>query len=133
MHADDIDLLFDTNILIYLAKGEEKYLRMFEEKWIGLTLGTSVISIMELLMGVEDTTEESILSERLRHIITVPLSEEIAFASVHSLRNRAQKNLRGPHTGDTIIAETALSLGIPLVTNNPKDFASFEGLKLITP
>lgn len=133
MDIDDIDLLFDTNILIYLAKGDEKYLHMFEKEWMGQTLGISVISILESLMGVKNAAEESILSQRLQHICIVPLSEEIAFAAVHSLKDRAQKNLRGPHTGDTIIAHTALALNVPLVTNNPKDFSMFEDLTLITP
>ncbi len=130
---DEIDLLFDTNILIYLTKGEEKYLRLFENEWVNRAPGISVISILEALIGARDEEEESLLVQKMECIQTAPLSEEIALATARSLRGRSQKNLRGPHTADTIIAHTALSLDVPLVTNNPKDFESFEGLKLITP
>jgi tRNA(fMet)-specific endonuclease VapC len=128
-----IDILLDTNILIYLVRGEEKYIRFFEEQWAQKTYATSIVSVMEALVGAREREERSDLQERLQRIIVVPLTEDIGMPAAVTLRARRVKNIRSPRFPDAIIAHTALRLGVPLVTNNRKDFAAFKGLKLIVP
>lgn len=126
-----IDLIFDTNILLYLAHGDAAVIRRFREEWQDHLCGMSIISMMEILIGAHDPEEDAALSERLERIIIIPLTEDIAKMASISLRERKQKNLRSPRFADTIIACTALSLNVPLVTNNTKDFAHFENLNII--
>jgi len=127
---NNIDALLDSNILIYAMKSQEKYVEIIAS--LGMT-GISVLSHMELFIGVHSTQEEGELISILREIVIVPLTEEIALAAVDSLKKQGHKSLRNARVVDFAIAHTALSLNVPLVTNNPKDFESFEGLKLIVP
>lgn len=127
---NNIDALLDSNILIYAMKGQEKYVEIIAS--LGMT-GISVLSHMELFIGVHSTQEEGELISILREIVIVPLTEEIALAAVDSLKKQGHKSLCNARVVDFAIAHTALSLNVPLVTNNPKDFESFEGLKLIVP
>jgi tRNA(fMet)-specific endonuclease VapC len=127
-----MDLLLDTNIVIYLAAQEARYLD-FVAGLGARRLGISVVSYMELLVGVRSAREGRGIEELLSQFEIVPLHEEIAMRSAVALRKTARRSLRNPRLADTIIAQTALAEGVPLVTNNPRDFARFAGLKLITP
>src|SRR5690349_8446384 len=127
-----MDLLLDTNIVIYLAGQKRRYLDFVA----GLgqkRLGISVVTYMELLVGVRSGREEKELGELLSRFEILPLHEEVARRSAASLRKTARRSLRNPRLADTIIAQTALAEGVPLVTNNPRDFSRFDGLELITP
>ena len=128
-----IDALFDTNIVIYLSQKDERHLRFFWRTFKGKVAGVSVVTYIEAMIGVEDEKEEMDLLAALSHFQVVPLELEVARQSVMTFRIRAQKSLKNPYFADTLIAHTALALGIPLVTNNPKDFAAFKKLKLIVP
>lgn len=125
-----IDLLLDTNILIAISHGDRRCARFLEGKG---TLGISVISEMELLIGARNEHEEAALTALLFGIEILPLAHEIAFEAVRSLRSRKQKNLRSQHFADTTIAQTALLYGAPLVTNNVKDFSIFDKLEIMSP
>jgi predicted nucleic acid-binding protein len=46
--------------------------------------------------------------------------------------DRARRRGRPIQTADAWIAATALSLGVPLVTHNPADYAGVDGLALLT-
>ena len=127
---NNIDVIFDTNALIYIVAGKEKYVHLLDT--LGFA-GISILSSMELSIGAKTVEEESSITSLLLDIEIIPLTQEIGLAAVASLRKRGKNSIRVPQLADTIIAHTALSLGVPLVTNNPKDFEAFEGLKLIVP
>jgi tRNA(fMet)-specific endonuclease VapC len=125
-----IDVLLDTNIVIYVLQGKERYVHALQE--FG-TLGISVISAIELFTGAHDRKEYATLTSMLLGIQIVPLGVDIGISAAESLRKRRQKSLRSSAFADTVIAHTALSLGVPLVTNNPKDFKTFPDLEIVTP
>ncbi len=127
-----IDLILDTNILIYLLQKEEKY-TAFLEKIGEKRLGISVVSYMELIVGVDSENDAKVITEFLANVEIIPVNKNIAEQTAAVLRKRTKRGLKDPQLADTIIAQTALILGVPLVTNNAKDFSIFRGLKLIVP
>ncbi len=128
-----IDAILDTNILIYLSKKSSPYLRFFKEELKGKQIGISVVSFVEFLIGAETKLEQAILRESLSSFEIFPLTTEIGFQCAMTLSKREKPSFKNPKIADIIIAQTALFHGVPLVTNNAKDFRSFRGLKLIVP
>ncbi len=127
-----VDILLDTNIVIYAFEGHPTYmhfLRTIADEQIGI----SVISYMEMLVGARDDQDARAIQSFMRDFDVIPLSVGIADDSAATFRKRKHKSLRRPWFADTIIAQTALSMGVRLATNNPKDFAMFSGLKIVVP
>ena len=127
-----IDILLDTNIVIYLLDGHPTYL-YFLRTLAQERVGISVMTYMETLIGAHDDTDARRMYNFLNGFEIVPLSFGIADACAMMFRKRNYKNLRHPQFADTIIGQTALSLDVRLATNNPKDFAAFRGLKTVVP
>ncbi len=127
-----VEFLLDTNILIYMALEDETVKQMMRDMK-DRSFGISIISLMEALMGVGSQEEQDIMDAIVEPMMIVSMTETVARRGANVLRNREKRSVRDPLFADTIIAHTAIELGIPLVTNNPKDFAHFQGLKLLTP
>ncbi len=128
-----IDLVFDTNILVYLGQKNQKYLDFVSHETSGKKIGISVISSIEVLVWATTNLERAQLREDLSLFETLPLTEEIGLQCAINLSKQKQASLRNPKFADIIIANTALFYGVPLVTNNAKDFKVFKGLKVIVP
>ena len=126
------DTLLDTNIVVYLFKQEKKYID-FVEKLGEKDTGISVLTYMEALIGAHNDREEQMIRAFLDQFEVVPLSVGIARQAATWIRRKKLRGLRHPGTADVMIGQTALFLGIPLITNNPKDFAGFTGLKTVVP
>ncbi|MBK9214802.1 MAG: type II toxin-antitoxin system VapC family toxin [Chloracidobacterium sp.] len=118
-------MLLDSNIIIYLTDPENSALQEYVS---GQTVGASIISLVEVLgfHGITDADKSTF--EEFFEICTVHfLSAEIAERAVR-LRQTRKIGL-----GDSIVAATALEQGLPLATNNIKDFQWIESLELIDP
>lgn len=125
-----IDVLVDTNIVIYAIRGERQFIECLNQF---SSFGISTLTLMELFAGAHDPEEGLLIFELLHSCEIIALDTTIALAGAKMLREKKQKGVRSSHFADTVTACTALKLGVPLITNNPKDFDMFEGLKLITP
>ncbi len=126
------DILLDTNIAIYVYGEHPTYLH-FMRTIAGKRAAVSVMTSMEMAVGARDDSDARAIEEFLGHFDIIPVSIAIANASAIAFRKRKLRNLRHPWLADTIIGQTALSLVVPLATNNPKDFSAFTGLKIIVP
>lgn len=120
------DLLLDTNVVLYLLRGEEEWVRVLEEQGKAI-VGVSVITLMEVEMGLRKPSERPPIDRFFEGVVLVPLEEKIARRASQYLHRRS-RSLRSPHVADAIIAATAAELGVPLLTNNPKDFRRFPGV-----
>ena len=120
--------LFDSNILIYhLNDAFPSDARRRVEAWIVEGGSLSVITRIEVL-GYPQT---SALLRRTARLIA--LFEEIP---LHEAVVRRTIDLRQAHRiriPDAIIAASALTRGVPLVTRNRRDFQAIEGLKVLDP
>ena len=126
------DILVDTNVLIYAFAGDPKYVKILnalDDREVGI----SVMTLMEILVGAGNEQEAGTIQSALESFEIIPVSFAIAQKCALSFRKRKLKSLRHPWFADAVIGQTALSLGIPLMTNNPKDFSMFAGLETIVP
>jgi tRNA(fMet)-specific endonuclease VapC len=123
-----IDLILDTNIVIYLLNRETKYID-FLLKNNDKTIGISVVTYMEILLGTNNGDE----IEFLDNFITIPVSKDIAYQTTRIMKIKVLKSLRNPKSADLIIAATAITMDVPLVTNNAKDFKFIDKLDIVVP
>ena len=118
-------MLLDSNILIYAAKPESAELRSYLDR---ISRSVSVISYIESY-GYQNLTSEE--RERLETIFrrtqVLPLTDNIADQAI-SLRQQRRMGL-----GDAIIAATAITHNLALVTHNTEDFRWINGLELLDP
>lgn len=116
--------LLDTNICIYvLADADSLVARRLADCALGSAVA-SVITHAELLPGVRSAgaEEEAKLSRFFQRVPVLPFgtAEAEAYARLPFRRG----------VFDRLIAAHALSLGLTLVTNNPRDFADVPDLRI---
>lgn len=114
---------FDTNIIIYLAKGT------LGEDLIGDgAISYPSITRIEAL-GFHDirSVEEQNVRSLLATLTEIPLTDSIIERAV-SLRQQRKMTL-----ADAIVAATAMNNDAELYTANIRDFADIDGLQLHNP
>ena len=127
-------LMLDTNICIYIIKQQPAtVLKRFLEYQIG-DIGISSITLSELRYGVAKSTHQEKNANALNEFI-IPL-EVVSFdeEAAHVYGDiRATLEKAGTPIGamDMLIAAHAVSLGIPLVTNNTREFVRIPALNVI--
>lgn len=127
-------LMLDTNTCIYIIKQQPAaVLKRFLEYELG-DIGISSITLSELRYGVAKSTHQEKNAKALDEFVTplevVSFDEEAAHAYGEI---RATLEMAGMSIGamDMLIAAHAVSLGIPLVTNNTREFARIRSLNVI--
>ena len=127
-------LLLDTNICIYIIKQQPAaVLKRFLEYQVG-DIGISFITLSELRHGVAKSTHREKNAKALDEFI-IPL-EVVSFdeGAAHIYGDiRAYLEKAGTPIGsmDMLIAAHAISLEIPLVTNNSREFVRIPALNII--
>lgn len=127
-------LMLDINICLYIIKQQPTIvLKRFLEYKIG-DIGISSITLSELRFGVAKSNHQEKNANALDEFIT-PL-EVVSFdeAAAHVYGDiRATLEKAGTPIGsmDMLIAAHAISLGIPLVTNNIREFVRVPSLNII--
>jgi len=127
-------LMLDTNICIYIIKQQPAaVLKRFLEYQIG-DIGISSITLSELRYGVAKSTHQEKNAKALDEFITplevVSFDEEAAhfYGEIRAALEKAGTPIGAM---DMLIAAHAVSLGIPLVTNNTREFARITSLNVI--
>lgn len=109
--------LFDSNVIIYLSKREIPltFLDPFDALFV------SIITYMEILgYPFSNQKEEQFIKELLSVFETLFIDQRIADIAVEI---RKKKRIKLP---DAIIAATAISQGLQLVTRNVDDFSNID-------
>lgn len=120
-------VIFDTNILIELYRGNEKT----REVVLGLEEATfyiSAITVAEFLVGARNKLEMSVIRGQLNHYNILPITEDISNLFVNLFQKYSLSHK--PSIPDTLIAATSLYYELPLLTLNKRDFQYFPGIKL---
>lgn len=123
-------MLFDTNIFIYLFQGHAGAIALFEEE--KPTMAT--ITATELWSGIKDGSreEKTFFLDLLPKCEIIDLSLKIALTAGSLLSDEHQRLMKKPRfTADYLIAATALTHGLPLLTANVDDFKRFPGLHIV--
>ena len=119
-------MLLDSNIIIVASKLTQVKL-ITHLKNNEKNLHSSIISQIEVLGYHQLKQVEKRFSENFFETISViPLDSFIADKAIE-LRQRKQMAL-----ADAIIAATALTYDLPLLTHNTKDYEGIVGLKLLS-
>lgn len=115
-----IDLLADTNFLIYLHEGKS-----FVEPFLNYNFGVSFITEIELL-GYKNISkqDEKSLTKLLKDSFVFNFSEDI---KLQTIKLKQKYIIKLP---DAIIASTCIIFQIPLITSD-KGFKNIEELDLI--
>jgi tRNA(fMet)-specific endonuclease VapC len=127
-------LMLDTNVCIYIIKQQPvAVLKRFLEYQIG-DIGISSITLSELRYGVAKSTHQEKNTKALDEFITpleiVSFDEEAAHV-YGDIRATLEKAGTPIGSMDMLIAAHAVSLGIPLVTNNAREFVRIPALNII--
>jgi len=124
--------LLDTDTVIYSLKGEPAVKKNLRDHFHD-PMRMSVITLMELYYGAHKSLK---ITSNLAKIKTLELSFEIISISEESAEIFGMTKAHLEKAGsplddfDLIIASSALSNNLVLVTNNVRHFQRIEGLKL---
>jgi len=120
-------MIFDTDILIWVQRGNSKAARLIdrsEERCL------SVYSYMELLQGAKSKQQHHYINDFLSSIgfVVLPLSENVGHRALIYVQQYTLSH--GLRAGDAIIAATAAENNMTLVSSNAKDFKPIKELEL---
>ncbi len=120
-------MIFDTDILIWLQRGNEKAGALVDnsvERYL------SVLSYMELLQAAGGKKQHHIVKEFLKTFgfQILPLSENIGYRALVYIEEYSLSS--GLRAGDAIIAATAVENSMVLATGNRKHFRPIKDLSL---
>lgn len=122
-------VLFDTDVLIDAGRGVNAALDTLEQAEREHTPAISTITHMELIVGCQNKSELRALDQFLGRFSVLPLDEAASEEAVRLLRGyRLSHGLLIP---DALIAATALTQGMPLVSKNQRDYRFIPDLQLL--
>ena len=124
----DVSLIFDTDVLVWLKRGNSKADRFVHECDRRII---SIQSYMELLQGATNKGQHLAIRGAIRDIgfEILPLNENIGHRALIYVEQFALSHHLW--AGDAIIAATAVEFNLPLVTGNVKHFRPIADLRLI--
>lgn len=120
-------MLFDTDILIWIERGNSKAAKLLDnddERKI------SIYTFMELLQGARNKTEQKNIKSFIfdYQLEILPISENIGHRASIYISEYAINN--GLRVGDAIIAATATEHNLVLSTSNRKHFKLIRDLEI---
>jgi len=120
-------LLIDTDVLIWYMKGNEKAYKSIEKN---INFQISVVTYIELVQGMRNKEEIKIFREFLKlwNAQIIYLNEEISIKAMfyveqHYLSHSLQ-------LADALIAATAVSNGLPIMTGNDKHYKVIKEIQI---
>jgi len=122
-------MIYDTDILIWIQRGNKKAATLIEkdnDKYL------SIQSYMELLQGAKNKTQHKYIKDFISEFefSILPLTENIGHRALIYVEQYAlSSNMRA---GDAIIAATAIENNMSLVSSNMKHFKAVKDLQFKT-
>lgn len=120
-------MLFDTNIFIYLEKQNPAAIKLIEETD---NIHISAITYMELIQGASNKNKARLVERLLQafNIRIIELNENISIVARLLMKQYAQSHALT--LGDALIAATAITANLELITANYRDFRFIDGMDL---
>jgi len=128
-----MEYLFDTDICIFLIRRRPINLLSRLQKLPFGSVGISTITLAELQIGVNKSSNPAKNNEALLNFLTsIDIVDFDFYAAIEygNVRNDLEKTGTPIGPLDTLIAAHAKSLGVTLVTNNTREFNRVDGLKV---
>jgi len=127
-------VMLDTNICIHIIKRQPAVvLRQFMKYRVG-DIGISSITLAELRYGVAKSSQREKNAVALDGFIAplkiLPFDEEAAnaYGEIRTVLEKAGKPIGSM---DLLIAAHAVSMGVPLATNNKREFSRVPDLDIV--
>lgn len=128
------EFLLDTNICIYIIKKKpNQVFKKFKELIPG-SVAISSITLAEMQYGINKSSKPKKNQEALdQFLFPLDILDFNAKAAMEYGQIRAELEKQGNLIGslDLLIAAHARSLGVPVVTNNMKEFTRVTSLKVV--
>jgi predicted nucleic acid-binding protein len=128
------EILLDTDVVSYLLN-RHQLASAYEKLLIDRTPMISFMTIAEMYRGAlkKNWGERRVaeLDSHLQQFAIVPFSLQVCKAFAH-ICNSAERKGKRIDTADALIAACAVSLQIPLLTNNKRHFEGIEELIVIS-
>jgi len=120
-------MLIDTDVMVWCLRGNPKAVKTLSAMKSRVI---SQITRMELVVGCRSKTEITLLRRFLaeENFHVSALTHEIGIRA--DLWLEQKKLSHGVGVADSLIAATASTLGLPLLTGNAKHFRCFEQLEV---
>jgi len=121
-------MLFDTDVLIWCFRGNEKAAKLIEQCKEQKVV--YIVNYMELIQGARSGREKRLIQAFLTdfNFIVLPLTDNIGKrASIYS-EQYALKN--GIQMADALVAATAIENATQLCTSNRKHYSCIDDLSL---
>lgn len=120
-------MIFDTDIFIWIQRGNEKAARLIEreeERYLSLQ------SYMELMQCAQNKQQHDTTKQFLKDFgfLTLPLTENIGHRAAVYIEEYSLSN--GLRAGDALIAATAAENSLMLCSSNAKHFRPIKDLSL---
>jgi len=122
------ELLVDTDILIDVGRGLDEAVAHLQAWEAEREIGISAITYMELLVGCRNKREQRAVERFVERFEVLPVSALITEQAIELLRRYRLSH--GLLIADALIAATAITKGIPLVSKNQRDYRFIEGVTL---
>jgi len=125
--------MLNTNICIYLIKNRSEVLLSRMRVFRTGEIGVSIVTVSELQYGVSKSVSKDRNQAALAaFLLPLEIAEFTVDVAVIYGQVRAELESRGQSIGplDTLIAAHALSLDVPLVTNNVREFNRVQELRV---
>ncbi len=120
-------MLFDTDVLVWLLRGNARAARVVEDS---VEAAVSIITYMELLRGARDRKETRLVKAFLADsgLVVMPLTENIGHrAAIYAEEYGSRTSIE---VADMLIAATAVETGHKLCTGNRKHYAAIADLDI---
>jgi len=121
--------LVDTDILIDIGRGVQEAIDILKNIQSHDALAISVITQLELMIDCRNKSELRKLDKFVKQVKIIKLNEVISDKSVELLR--LYRLSHGLLIADGLIAATALTLNLPFISKNQRDYKFISGLNLL--
>lgn len=121
-------MLVDTDVLIWNLRGNKRAAHVLDQ---AARFSLSAVTYMELVQGMRDKTELQILRRGIRAwgCDIIAIDNDISIRAMYLVEGFAlSHNLQ---VADALIAATALSSGLPLMTANDKHYRFIDDLEIM--
>ena len=122
-------MLVDTDVLIWNFLGHQRAAKRLDDA-VGFYI--SAVTYMELVQGMRNNVELNALRQSLRHwqATVLPVEPQVSARAIFLIESYALSH--GLRVADSLIAASAMTMGLPLLTANTKHYRMIEGLTLTT-
>ena len=123
------ELLIDTDILIDIGNNDATAKRRIIQENQNQLLVVSTVTVMELTVGCRNKSEFQALNRFLKQFRVITINEEVSKQALKLIQDYALSH--GLRIPDALIAATAISYNLPLLSKNQRDYRFISQLNLL--